>query len=219
MQRALDRYDEGVTPASICDIDQLEAMRLAEQAWAEVTKDTIANCWRKSGILPTADSISIDEELEHDVNSRGIISPADTVPDPKLTEAEAALAQVLNELQEVGVLQKKYLVDIEDLIQMPEEAVTEDATDEDIFEAVQKLWSQEADREIHGGDDDEEIDPKPSWKEALQAAATLRKYIVDLDDLFARKMEGDLSSFGHETRREEVRTMVNSSIYDYFTYT
>ncbi|KAJ7840967.1 hypothetical protein B0H14DRAFT_3457797 [Mycena olivaceomarginata] len=125
MQRALDRYDEGVTPASIYDIDQLEAI--------------------KSGILPTADSISIDEELEHDVDSRGIISPADTVPDPKLTEAEAALAQVLDELQEVGVLQKKNLVDIEDLIQMPEEAVIEDATDEEIFEAVQKLRSQEVD--------------------------------------------------------------------------
>ncbi|KAJ7804924.1 hypothetical protein B0H14DRAFT_3485730 [Mycena olivaceomarginata] len=170
MQRALDRYDEGVTPASIYNIDQLEAI------------------------------ISIDKELEHDVDSRGIISPADTVPDPKLTEAEAALAQVLDELQEVGVLQKKNLVDIGDLIQMPEEAVIEDATDKEIFEAVQKLRSKEADREIHGGDDDEEVDPKPSRKEALQAAATLRKYIADLDDQFAWKMEGVLSSFGRETR-------------------
>ncbi|KAJ7367381.1 hypothetical protein DFH08DRAFT_1005982 [Mycena albidolilacea] len=198
MQRALDRYNEGVTPASIYDIDQLEAI--------------------KSGILPTADSISIDEELEHDVDSRRIISPADTVPDLKLREAEAALSQVLDELQEVGVLQKKNLVDIEDLIQMPEKAVIEDATDKEIFEAVQKLRSQEANREIHGSDDDEEIDPKPSWKEALQAAATLCKYIADLDDLFARKMEGALSLFGCETRRKEVRTMANSSIYDYFTY-
>jgi hypothetical protein len=131
---------------------------------------------------------SIDEELKHDVDSRGIISLADTGPDPKLTEAEAALAQVLDELQEVGVLQKKNLVDIEDLIQMPEEAVIEDTTDKEIFEALQKLWSQEADREIHGGDDNEEIDPKPSRKEALQAAATLCKYIADLDDPFAREM-------------------------------
>ncbi|KAJ7853821.1 hypothetical protein B0H14DRAFT_3450010 [Mycena olivaceomarginata] len=134
-------------------------------------------------------------------------------------EAKAALAQVLNELQEVEVLQKKNLLDIEDLIQMPEEAVIEDATDEEIFEAVQKLQSQEADREIHGSNNYEEIDPKPSWNEALQAAATLHKYIVDLDDPFAQKMKGALSSFGHESHREEVRTMVNSSIYDYFTYT
>jgi hypothetical protein len=77
-----------------------------------------------------------------------------------------------------------------------------------------KLRSQEAGQEIYGSDDDEEIDPKPSRKEALQAAATLRKYIADLDDPFARKMQGVLSSFGRETRREEVRTIVNSSIYD-----
>lgn len=42
-QRALDRYDEGITPGQIYDIDQLQAMQLADLAWDEVTKDTIAN--------------------------------------------------------------------------------------------------------------------------------------------------------------------------------
>jgi hypothetical protein len=82
-----------------------------------------------------------------------------------------------------------------------------------------KLRSQEVDWEIHGGDNNEENDLKPSRKEALQAAATLRKYIADFDDPFAQKMEGVLSLFGCETRRKEVRTMVNLSIYNYFTYT
>jgi hypothetical protein len=29
----VDRYDEGVTPAQIYDINQLQAMRMAEAAW------------------------------------------------------------------------------------------------------------------------------------------------------------------------------------------
>ncbi|KAJ6601945.1 hypothetical protein DFH09DRAFT_900189 [Mycena vulgaris] len=101
---------------------------------------------------------------------------------------------------------------------MPEEQVIEDATDKEIFEAVQRMRSGEQDREKNGGDDEEEIDPKPSRKEALQAAATLGKYIADLDDPFARKMEVILSSFGRETRREEVRAMVDTSITDYFNH-
>ncbi|KAJ7932866.1 hypothetical protein B0H13DRAFT_1856847 [Mycena leptocephala] len=100
---------------------------------------------------------------------------------------------------------------------MPEEQVIEDATDEDIFEAVQKIRNGEQDREKNGGDDDEEVEPKPSRKEVLQAASTLRKYIADLDDPFARKMEAMLSTFGRETRREEARAMVDTEITDYFT--
>ncbi|KAJ7827563.1 hypothetical protein B0H13DRAFT_1508427, partial [Mycena leptocephala] len=115
-----------------------------------------------------------------------------------------------------GVLQQKNLVDIEDLIHIPEEQVIEDATDKDIFEAVQKIRNGEQDREKNGGDDNEEVEPKPSRKEVLQAASTLRKYIADLDDPFARKMEAMLSMFGRETCREEARAMVDTEITDYF---
>jgi uncharacterized protein YcnI len=61
-------------------------------------------------------------------------------------------------------LQQKNLVDIEDLIHMPEEQVIEDTTDEDIFEAVQKIRNSEQDCEKNGGDEWEKVEPKPSRK-------------------------------------------------------
>ncbi|QRW11097.1 tigger transposable element-derived protein 6 [Ceratobasidium sp. AG-Ba] len=35
-------------------VDQLDAMRLAQQAWDEVSASTIQNCWRHTGICPEA---------------------------------------------------------------------------------------------------------------------------------------------------------------------
>jgi hypothetical protein len=58
MQRALDRYNEGVTPVNIYNIEQLQVMRLTEQAWDKGTRETVAHCWRKSGILPTTDTVA-----------------------------------------------------------------------------------------------------------------------------------------------------------------
>ncbi|KAJ7281013.1 hypothetical protein C8J57DRAFT_1564480, partial [Mycena rebaudengoi] len=69
--------------------------------------------------------------------------------------------------------------------------------------------------EKNGGDNDEEGDPKPSRKEALQAVSTLHQYIADLDEPFVRNLEGVLVTFGRETRQEESREMVNSFITDY----
>ncbi|KAJ7322802.1 hypothetical protein DFH08DRAFT_1029773 [Mycena albidolilacea] len=119
--------------------------------------------------------------------------------------AEAALAEVLGELQEAGVLQKKNMIDIKDFIVMPEEKIVEDVTNKEIFEAVQKMRANEQDREENSGDGEEQVDPKPSRKEALQATTTLCQYIVDLDSLFACKMEVVLSSFGRETAKRPRR--------------
>ncbi|KAJ6576133.1 hypothetical protein DFH09DRAFT_1311572 [Mycena vulgaris] len=175
MQRALDRYDEGITPVHIYDIDQLQAMRLAALAWQEVTKDTIANCWQKAGILPTADAVSDDDRSDAGVDNLNVQRPRQPhTADPTggldpAADAQAALSRVLDELQK--------------------EQVIEDATDEEIFEAVKKMCSGEQNRELNGGNDDEEDEPTSTRKEALQAAATLRKFIADVDEPFARKME------------------------------
>jgi hypothetical protein len=50
LERSLDRERDG--EANIFKIDQLEAMHLMEQAWEEVSTETVANCWRHTGILP-----------------------------------------------------------------------------------------------------------------------------------------------------------------------
>jgi hypothetical protein len=63
IQRAVDCYDEGITPAEIYDINQLQAMRIADAAWCNVDTTTIRNCWRKAGILPDMDSASIQPSI------------------------------------------------------------------------------------------------------------------------------------------------------------
>ena len=56
VHRAIDLYEAAVTPSQIYDIDQLDAMRLADEAWNEVNTTMIQNCWHKAGIFPDTDS-------------------------------------------------------------------------------------------------------------------------------------------------------------------
>ncbi|KAJ7187432.1 hypothetical protein GGX14DRAFT_381338 [Mycena pura] len=103
---------------------------------------------------------------------------------------------------------------------MPEEQVDEDATDEEICEAVQRMHRNKQNREINNGDDnhgDSAGEPKPTRKEALQAISVLSKYLADVDGEFARKLELSLSSFGRETQLERTKQLVSTSITDYFT--
>jgi hypothetical protein len=110
IRRAVDRYDEGITPANIYDIDQLQAMRLADIAWNEVDTTTIKNCWKKAGILP--DTLPVP-------------SRPPTVPVSALIEgvvrAENELNEALDQLQSTGVLHQKNRMNIEFLLNSPEE--------------------------------------------------------------------------------------------------
>ncbi|KAJ7756900.1 hypothetical protein B0H14DRAFT_2404580, partial [Mycena olivaceomarginata] len=75
-------------------------------------------------------------------------------------------------------------------------------------------------QEINGGDDgldDPAPEPKPTRQEALQAVSTLRKYLADVDGVFARKLEMGLATFGRETQLEHSKSLVSTSITDYFT--
>jgi hypothetical protein len=204
MQRALDRYDTDISPSKIYDIDQLESMRLADLAWKTVSSDTIANCWHKSGILPTTAAYAafLDELCaEADDGSRGLI-------------------ETLDELQSRGALQQNNRLTIDDLVDIPEERVVEDATDEEIVEAVQKMRECQADKEINGGDDDHgDISdvPKITRREALEAVLKLRSYLADVEGPFARQLEVGLAKFGRETRMEETNSLIPTAITDFFT--
>jgi hypothetical protein len=62
----------------------------------------------------------------------------------------------------------------------PEEQVDEDATDEEICEAVQQMHHNKQNREINNGNNNQEDSsggPKPTRKEALQAVSVLSNYI------------------------------------------
>ena len=68
LRRSLDREDAG--EIDIFAINQLEAMRLLEEAWKSIKQSTIVNCWRHTGILPSNDeeaSSSRDNNAEPDI--------------------------------------------------------------------------------------------------------------------------------------------------------
>ncbi len=56
-------------------------------------------------------------------------------------------------------------------------------------------------------------------KEALIAASTIQKYIVDINDQFAWKLEEVLASFGRHLRLEDSQAMRATQITDYFAHT
>jgi hypothetical protein len=105
----------------------------------------------------------------------------------------------------------------------PERQVVEHTPDEEIFHAVMASRAAEEDMELVGGadddDDDAVIPPRPSRKAALEAAATLERYIGVLEEPYARKLEGLLLSFGRKTRFEQTRNMVSMVMTDYFDNT
>ncbi len=120
----------------------------------------------------------------------------DTVPnsDP-VSAAEKGLSAVLDGLQDRGVLQKSNRMDIEDLINNPDEKILIDlTTDEEIRDAVLSRRDNEQQMDINGGDDgsDGPTYTLPTRQEALSAASTLQKYINLNEDDFSAKTGSSL---------------------------
>ena len=60
--------------------------------------------------------------------------------------------------------------------------------------------------------------PGPTHCEALQAVLTLQEYVGTINDLFVRKLEVMLNSFGWMTRVMEAQSMKDTKLTDYFTH-
>ncbi|TFK91129.1 DDE-domain-containing protein [Polyporus arcularius HHB13444] len=207
IERAINRYDSGITPSAIYDINQLEAMRLAEAAWREVDATTIRHCWRKAGILPIfpdtpvpMPTIPISSLLRTDA------------PDP-VAEAESSVERALDELVDTGALQKANRMDLNSLLNPAVEAqVISEISEEDIFCAVQ----EQKETGDGAGGDDEPVEVCPTRSEVLQAAALLTRYSGSVDDPLARKLEDLLARFTRQVRIESQASMRNTSITNYF---
>jgi hypothetical protein len=76
--------------------------------------------------------------------------------------------------------------------------------------------NRENQEENNGDDDGSHAEPRPTCKEALQAVAMLSRFLEDVDGPFACMLEGSLTKFGRETRLEQSRGLVSTSITDYF---
>ncbi|KAJ6566334.1 hypothetical protein B0H19DRAFT_1257573 [Mycena capillaripes] len=124
MQRAPERYDSGVTPGEIYRIDQLTAMRLADEAWGYVTQETIRNCWRKTGIIPearfnpNASSTSLSS-----LSSLSTLTTSESEDELEVPEGgiSTALLSVMGQLEQVGVPQRVNMLDLEELVNMQDE--------------------------------------------------------------------------------------------------
>ncbi|KAG6859723.1 hypothetical protein C0991_000290, partial [Blastosporella zonata] len=132
IQRSIRRYDSGVTPGEIYNINQLEGMRLADAAWAAVDATTIRHCWRKAGILPEADQPATQPVIPVTSLLNSIAHEQDPV---EMLEKEVENA--LDDLEATGALQRANRMAIEDILNPIKEINCEfESSDEDICRAV-----------------------------------------------------------------------------------
>ncbi|GAW02276.1 DDE-domain-containing protein [Lentinula edodes] len=164
IERSIDRYDSGISPMNIYDINQLEAMRLAEAAWREVNTTTIIHCWQKAGILPDSDSLPSSVPTNVSVPISSLITEDSSADDP-IACAEKNVEDTLDLLEETGVLQRSNRMTIDSLLNPEREKImvtADESTDEEICKAVLHARAAEEDTVINGGDDDVDDDGPPT---------------------------------------------------------
>ncbi|KAG2354157.1 hypothetical protein BDR07DRAFT_1494994 [Suillus spraguei] len=204
IQRAINHYEAGITPSEIYDINQLQAMRLADVAWYPAYHG------------PSCTSPAHSSSL---VTSLCNINVADQNP---VSNAKNEVRNALDDLQATGVLQPKNRMDIKALLNPPEESqMMDEVSNEDICRAVLVARNAQEEGPINGGDDDIEddspLEPCPTHHEVFQAASVINRYIEHLDDPIAHKLEAILASFRHEIHLEESRSMSATHLTDYST--
>jgi hypothetical protein len=67
-------------------------------------------------------------------------------------------------------------------------------------------------------DPDESPEVKPSCWEALAAVSTLLKYIADLNEPYACKLEVVLTSFGHQMCLDVYNSLQSTTLTDFFAF-
>ena len=218
IQRAIDLYDTGTTSsAEMYDIDQLDAMRLADLAWREVDTTTIRHCWRKAGILPDMDSSA---PAQPTVPISSLLHTPSHNQDP-ITVAETLLRDALDDLEANGLMPHRDRMDLDSLLNpLKESQVIEATTDEEICQAVLAARSAQENGPSNGGDNDVEDDtpaePCPTYHEVFQAASVINRYAAHVDSPLACKLEEVLASLGRQMRLERSQKLTTTQITDYF---
>ncbi|KIJ98731.1 hypothetical protein K443DRAFT_626750 [Laccaria amethystina LaAM-08-1] len=215
IQRAVNRYDEGITPADIYDINQLQAMRMADEAWSDVDTTTIRNCWRKAGILPAIPS----RTTQPSIPISSLVNDTSSQTDP-IIEAERQVENALDDLVATGALQTKNRMDINALLNPEGESqILTETSDEEIYHAVMDSMKARENMEITGGDDVDDdiiIEPRPTRREVLKAVSTIGACIEESDDPNSRKLEALLGSLNRQLRLDETRNMRDTHLTDFF---
>ena len=111
-------------------------------------------------------------------------------------------------------------MDFEELLNLvSEQELVGEISDEEIFWSVVDIHEAEQIMEVNGGYniDDEVVNKKPTCKEALTAAFTLKSDVSDINKPLTCKLEGILAGFGQQTWLEEAQSLETTYITDYFT--
>lgn len=202
--RALLRDEAGLD--DIYSIDQLEAMRLVEQAWGFVSEATIVNCWKHTGITQTD---------HHSNSTQPSEVPASTTPnEPDASEQE--LATAIERLSVSGVVASRNVPTVEDLLDIEEEQVTEALwTDEDIVQQACLEQQVEDGRDIEEADS-KDVAPLISNGAACQAIAELLRICDQRSEATFQTARASLMSLGMQLRAERCATMKQSEITQFF---
>jgi DDE superfamily endonuclease len=218
IQQAINQYDEGITPANIYNINQLQAMQMADEAWKEVDTTTIRNCWCKAEISPdltstssctTQPSIPISS-LVHDTSSQMDL----------IVEAERQVQIVLDDLVAAGALQTQNQIDINALLNPDGESqVLTETSDKEIYHAVMDSIKARENIDINGGDDvddDSPLEPHPTRREVLRVLSTIGKCIEASNDPIAHKLDALMGTFSQQLRLNETQSMRPTLVTDFF---
>ncbi|KAF8225681.1 DDE-domain-containing protein, partial [Tricholoma matsutake] len=221
----INRYDRGITPLEIYDINQLQAMCLADAAWREVDTTTIRHCWQKADILPPTQTPPVQPMIAISmlINSNTVCDLPVSSDENPIKIVEKRVESALYELVSTGVLQASNRMDIKSLLNSVAKSwVIDETTDEEIYQAVINARQAQENGIINGGDDDANddgpIEDCPTCCDALQAASVINRYIEHLDDPVAWKLEALLSSLGWQMCLDMSRSQVSTSITDYFSF-
>ena len=209
IQHSIDKYEGGITPSNIYDINQLDAMRLADNAWLEVDTTTIHHCWDKAGILL---------DMQHTMSPTQPALPISSLLHPQedpISVAEKQVIILLDELENTGTLQRSNQMDISELLNPTHEAHGMDTvTDKDIFDAVMEARQEQEAGEHDGADADTE--PTPTHTEVIQMTLMLGRFTKDKDDVFIQEFESMLVLFRKWAQTDSMKNVVDSKITSYF---
>ncbi|KAG6870804.1 hypothetical protein C0993_004119, partial [Termitomyces sp. T159_Od127] len=123
------------------------------------------HCWCKAGILP---DMALPQATQPIIPVMTLLNADSNQPDP-ITEAEKEVEEALNQLQSTSVLQPQNRMTIEALNLAEEVHHMEQASDNDICQAVLEAQEAQKNMVISGGDDN------GSNNTSLQAQLTRHK--------------------------------------------
>ena len=180
-------------------IDQLEGMHLAEEAWSYVSETTVRNCWKHTGILPE--------------DTTTTISSTTTTEDTAVQE----LQEALNQLSLSGSIASKNLPNVEELLHVDGEEVTEQEwSDHEIVDQAVSEEQVERGEECDESDGEDEVSPLPSNAAAYQAVHDLLRVCEHHSEPEYQQARGVLLGLATQLRKERTESMRQSSITQYF---